>query len=153
MLLYSLMLYSCQAFEQPPAGVLTPQELVLTSAAETIIADLAPLDTPAVPVNTNTAFPNNPDMITSTSEPSPTLTHTPVAELAPFLTPTPTTNPTTTPMPLETTLPGPTYITNSTGRNRPTLTRHHTYSITCSSCTCHLHAFRGHSPPQLDLRR
>jgi hypothetical protein len=108
MLLYSLMLYSCQAFEQPPAGVLTPQELVLTSAAETIIADLAHLDTPAVPVNTNTAFPNNPDMITSTSEPSPTLTHTPVAELAPFLTPTPTTNPTTTPMPLETTLPGPT---------------------------------------------
>jgi hypothetical protein len=76
-LLYSLLLNSCQAFEQPPAGVLQPQELILTTAAETIVADLAPLDTPAVPVETNTAFPNNPNMITSTSEPSPTLTHTP----------------------------------------------------------------------------
>jgi hypothetical protein len=152
MLLYSLMLYSCQAFEQPPAGVLTPQELVLTSAAETIIADLAHLDTPAVPVNTNTAFPNNPDMITSTSEPSPTLTHTPVAELAPF-------HSNSNNQPYHNTYPsrnhttGPDYITNSTGRNRHPLTRHHTYSITCSSCTCHLNAFRGHSPPQLDLRR
>jgi hypothetical protein len=105
-LLNSLLLYSCQAFEQPPAEVLPPQEQILTSAAETIVADLAPLDTPAVPVETNTAFPNNPNMTTSTSDPSPTLTHTPVLELAPFQ--TPTASPTTTPAPLETTIPSPT---------------------------------------------
>jgi hypothetical protein len=103
MLLYSLLLYSCQAFEQPPAEVLPPQELILTSAAETIVADLAPLDTPAVPVETNTAFPNNPNTITSTSEPFPTLTHTPVPDLAPFLTQTPTASPSPTVSPPQTT--------------------------------------------------
>jgi hypothetical protein len=123
-LLYSLLLYSCQAFEQPPAEVLPPQEQILTSAAETIVADLAPLDTPAVPVETNTAIPNNPNMITSTSDPSPTLTHTPpVLELTPIQ--TPTASPTTTPTPLETTIPSPTISPTApaqTGLPSPTTT-------------------------------
>jgi hypothetical protein len=109
-LLYGFLLNSCQAFEQPPAGVLTPQELILTSAAETIIADLAPLGTPELPVETNTAFPTDPDISTSTSEPSPPLTHTPIPELAPFLTQTPAASPITTPTPLETIIPSPTTI-------------------------------------------
>jgi hypothetical protein len=92
-LLYSLLLNSCQAFEQPPAGVLTPQELILTSAAQTIVAGIPPLDTPALPVETSTTTPTDPNIATSTSEPSPSLTHT---------------SPTTTPIPTETIIPSPT---------------------------------------------
>jgi hypothetical protein len=48
-LLVGLMLHSCQAFEEPPEGVLTPQELIFTSAAETMIANLTPDPTLPIP--------------------------------------------------------------------------------------------------------
>jgi hypothetical protein len=104
-LLLSLMLHSCQAFEQPPEGVLTPQELIFTSAAETLVAGLTPALTSTPPVETRPS-------------PSDGISPTPVMEVAPLpgatLEPSPNASPTSTSAPaptptaLETILPSPT---------------------------------------------
>jgi hypothetical protein len=125
-LLVGLMLHSCQAFEQPPEGVLTPQELVFTSAAETMAANLTPEQT-IVPRGTLAITPLN---MSTTS-----LTATPVQALATLATqtkePSPTTSPaavvTQTPAPTsqETVLPGPTDVSEiptATEINLPTST-------------------------------
>ena len=76
-LLFGLMLNSCQAFEQPPQGVLTPQELIFTSAAETVVANLTPApETPGATqagMGTHSPTPGQFQQLTHTPGPTPAL--------------------------------------------------------------------------------
>ncbi len=76
-LLMGLMLHSCQAFEPPPEGVLTPQELIFTSAAETIIANLTPVLDPMDRFETPAASPPGLEAISPTPDEIPSPPQTP----------------------------------------------------------------------------
>lgn len=73
----SLVLNSCQAFQQPPEEVLTPQEVILTSAAQTVIANLTPAATTTIQASTPSPTLNGPSPTLPTLEASPQTSLTP----------------------------------------------------------------------------
>jgi hypothetical protein len=98
-LLIGLTMTACQAFEEPPQGVLTPQEMIFTSAAETVLALLTPTQTPVLLFETPTPSPNAEQATNQTPDEFQSFTITPLQPtLTPSLTPLqPTLTPSITP--------------------------------------------------------